>query len=279
MTRRKPGCLVRLLRGLLLLALLYGFFLWQQNGIQTELITVEGAPSAFSGMKIALLSDLHGKEFGEDQKALLKKVAGLSPDIIVMTGDMVDDVSQFSLLFPLAKGLSNIAPTYYVTGNHEWATRDVPQIKELLTLGGATVLSNEYVLFEREGQKLALLGADDMNGFADQKTIEELAAEVRQAEGEDTYLLLLSHRNNRYETYEAAEIDLTLCGHAHGGQIRLPFTDGLIGPHRELLPEYTAGVYDLSYGKLMVSRGLSDKWPAFRLFNRPHLPLVVLGTS
>lgn len=252
------------------------FFWSEQNCIQTEVIEVSGAPTAFDGLSIAVISDLHGKEFGEGNRALLKKTEKLKPDLIAITGDLVHDTAQFSIVPALAEGLSQIAPTYYVTGNHEWATKEVPELKELLTDCGVTVLSNEYVLFELEGQKLALLGADDNNGYADQKTIPELADEVRKAEGDDAYLLLLSHRNNRYETYEEANVDLTLAGHAHGGQIRLPFTDGLIGPHREFLPKYTAGLYELSYGKMVVSRGLFEKPPGFRLFNRPHVPLIVL---
>lgn len=278
-TRKKRSFFSRFLRFVFVIALLVGFFWCEQNLIVTEKVEVGAVPPAFAGMRIALISDIHGKEFGERNEVLLKKVAKLDPDIIAVTGDIVHEGVPLSILPPLAKGLSQIAPTYYVTGNHEWATHQVPEIKELLSSNGVRVLSNEYVMFEREGQRLALLGADDNNGNADQKTIAELADEVRDKEGQDTYLLLLSHRNNRYKTYEAARIDLTLSGHAHGGQVRIPFTDGLIGPHREFLPEYTAGRYPLAYGEMFVSRGLSDQWPAFRLFNRPDLPLLTLQSA
>lgn len=277
--RKERSVLWRLCRFLLLLSLVLAFFWCQQNLIQTEVIEAPGAPAAFDGLRIAIISDLHGKEFGEDNEILLKKTEKLHPDLIAVTGDLVHGTAQFRIIPPLAEGLSAIAPTYYVTGNHEWATHEVPKIKEQLEEGGVTVLSNEYVLFAREGQKLALLGADDNNGYADQKTIPQLADEVREKEGEDAFLLLLSHRNNRYETYIEARVNLTLSGHAHGGQVRLPFTDGLIGPHREWLPEYTAGRYTLSCGDMIVSRGLGDKSPAFRLFNRPHLPLVILRAA
>lgn len=130
-------------------------------------------------------------------------------------------------------------------------------------------------MLERGGDRIALLGAEDSNGYADQKTIAELSEEVRQEQG-DVYKILLSHRNTRIEEYVDAHIDLTLCGHAHGGLIRLPGTDGLIGPHREFFPSYTAGLYDLPYGQLVASRGLGNQFPAFRLFNRPDVPVVVL---
>lgn len=271
--RQSPG---RSLRILLLLALLLAFFWTQQTWIQTEEIEAGAVPAPFAGLRIAILSDVHGGEFGKDNRRLLQKTAALRPDLIAITGDLIHDEALMPMVEPLARGLTAIAPTYYITGNHEWAARVVPELKNLLRHCGVQVLSNEYVLFEEDGAKLALLGADDNNGFADQKTIPELADEVRDEEGADTYLLLLSHRNNRYPTYVEAKIDLTLSGHAHGGQVRLPFTDGLIGPHREFLPEYTAGHYGLPYGEMVVSRGLGDQFPAFRLFNRPHLPLVIL---
>jgi len=278
-TRKKRSFLSRLLRTMFVLSVLALFYWCEQNLIVTEEVEAGAVPPAFAGLRIVVISDLHGKEFGEGNEILLRKVKKLKPDLIAVTGDLVHEGVPLSIIPPLAEGLSHIAPTYYVTGNHEWATHRVPEIKELLTEGGVRVLSNEYILFNHDGQKLALLGEDDYNGPADQKTIPELAQEVRTKEGQDTYLLLLSHRNNRYKTYEEAGIDLTLAGHAHGGQVRLPFTDGLIGPHREWLPEYTAGLYSLSHGEMFVSRGLSDQSPAFRLFNRPDLPVVILASA
>ena len=100
-------------------------------------------------------------------------------------------------------------------------------------------------------------------------------ATVRAEQGA-VYTVLLSHRNNHYAQYAEARADLTLSGHAHGGLIRLPGTAGLIGPKRELWPAYTAGLYDLDYGQMVVSRGLGNQFPCFRLFNRPDVPLVVL---
>lgn len=265
----------RLLFLLLIPVCLAAFFWWEQNALQTELIEVEGAPAAFDGFRIAIISDVHGKEFGKDNKTLLARVAELEPNMIAITGDLIHNRKQLPMVEPLARGLSEIAPTYYVTGNHEWAARCVNDVKAILKECGVRVLSNEYELLEQEGEKLALLGAEDLNGVKGQKTIQELANQVRWSEGEDTYQLLLSHRNNRYETYQEAGVDLTLAGHAHGGIIRLPGTDGLIG-HHGFFPKYTAGRYDLSYGQMVVSRGLGNQPPLYRLFNHPHLPLVIL---
>ena len=273
--RRRWGCLPRLLVTLLVLAAAVGWFWWQQNGLSSETISVTSAPDGFAGYRIAVISDLHGKEFGEDNEKLIDYVRDLEPDLIAVTGDLIHDQAQMAMVKPVAKGLASIAPTYYVTGNHEWAAKVVPELEELLEACGINVLSNEYVMLSEGGDQIALLGAEDSNGYADQMTVGELADQVRQEQG-DVYTILLSHRNNHYDQYQQARVDLTLAGHAHGGLIRLPTTDGLIGPKRELWPQYTAGLYDLSYGQMVVSRGLGNQFPCFRLFNRPDVPLVVL---
>lgn len=274
--RRRRGCLSRLLSTVLVLAVLVGWFWWQQNGLSSETIQVAAAPDGFAGYRIAVISDLHAKEFGEGNEKLLDFVQDLEPDMIAVVGDILHEPQQIEMIPPVAEGLAAIAPTYYVTGNHEWAAGVVPQLEELLEDCGVHVLSNDYVMLEQGGDRIALLGAEDSNGYADQKTVAELADQVRQEQG-DVYELLLSHRNNHYEQYAQAQVDLTLAGHAHGGLIRLPGTDGLVGPKREILPHYTAGLYDLPYGQMVVSRGLGNQFPCFRLFNRPDVPLVVLS--
>lgn len=273
--RRRHGCLTRLVTTVVVLAVLVGFFWWQQNGLSSETISVPSAPDGFAGYRIAVISDLHGKEFGEGNEKLLDYVRDLEPDCIAVVGDLLHEEEQLAMVPAVARGLAAVAPTYYVTGNHEWAAGVAPELEELLTSYGVHVLSNEYVMLEQGGDRIALLGAEDANGYADQPTVADLAQEVRAREGE-VYTILLSHRNNHYEQYAAAGIDLTLAGHAHGGLIRLPGTDGLIGPKRELWPAYTAGLYDLDYGQMVVSRGLGNQFPCFRLFNRPDVPLVVL---
>lgn len=273
--RRRRGCFPRFLTTVVVLAAVVGFLWWQQNGLSSETISVPSAPDGFAGYRIAVISDLHGKEFGEGNEKLLDYVRDLEPDCIAVVGDLLHEEEQLAMVPAVARGLAAVAPTYYVTGNHEWAAGVAPELEELLVSCGVHVLSNEYVMLEQGGDRIALLGAEDANGYADQPTVADLAQEVRAREGA-VYTILLSHRNNHYEQYAAAGIDLTLAGHAHGGLIRLPGTDGLIGPKRELWPAYTAGLYDLDYGQMVVSRGLGNQFPCFRLFNRPDVPLVVL---
>lgn len=276
---QKKSGLRPLVKILVVCLLIVGWFWWQQNGLVREVIEVKGCPAAFDGLRIVQVSDLHDQQFGVGNARLLRAVAKQKPDLIAITGDLIHDPTQLERVPAVAAGLAAIAPTYYVTGNHEWAAHCVPALKETLQQNGVTVLTNEFVLFKRDGQTLVLLGADDPNGPADQKSIQQLAEEAREKAGKGAYLLLLSHRNNIYPTYIAAQVDLTLAGHAHGGLIRLPGTDGLIGPRREWFPDHTAGLYQLEYGQMVVSRGLGNQLPAIRLFNRPDLPLVILRAA
>lgn len=270
----------RFVLALLLLAALALFFWWQQNGIRTQTVdvTAPGLPAAFDGLRIVHLSDVHGKEFGTGNETLLEKVASLQPDLIAITGDLIDQESQLEMVPALAEGLAAIAPTYYVTGNHEWAVKRVGELKQLLSDCGVRVLTNGYEIWEKDGATLAIAGVDDPNGPADQKTGDVLRQEIAA-----DYTILLSHRN-AVEKYAGWGYDLVLCGHGHGGIFRIPLLDvGLLGVNREFFPDYDAGLYPFETGGFcFVSRGLGSNtvpFHAFRLFNRPDLPLIILHSG
>lgn len=267
----------RVLVILILLAALVLFFRWQQEGIRTQTVDVfsPDLPAAFDGLRIVQISDLHGKEFGADNETLLEQVAALKPDLIAITGDLIDQESQLERLPALADSLCAIAPTYYITGNHEWAVRRVNELKELLTAHGVRVLTNRYEIWEKDGATFAVAGIDDPNGPYDQKTGDLLRGEIAA-----DYVLLLAHRNT-VEEYAGWGYNLVLCGHAHGGIIRIPLLDiPLLGTDRKFFPQYAGGLYDMGGGtSCFVSRGLGSNtvpFQAFRLFNRPDLPLIIL---
>ena len=265
------------------LVLLLAAAAWYQSNfiLQTEEFTFTDPdlPAGFDGMRIVQLSDLHGAVFGENNADLISAVKAADPDIIVLTGDLQDRYRNTppTYSWQLGAAMSAIAPTYFITGNHEWAVGEVPALKEGLEAAGVTVLSNSFVPLEQGGDTIVLAGIDDPNGYADQKTPEELAAEVYEAYGEDVYWLLLAHRNNLFEDrYSLLGADLTISGHGHGGIIRLPFTDGLISVERTLFPSYTAGFYHAGSTDVFVSRGLGNSGPSFRLFNRPQIAVLTL---
>ena len=238
-------------------------------------------PAGFDGCRIVILSDLHGAEFGKANKDLFAAVSKEQPDSIFFLGDLEDrfEGRREGYAQTVAASLSTIAPTYYVTGNHEWAIGGVRELKKELEAGGVTVLSNQYVTLMRNGDPIFLAGIDDPNGFADQKTPEALAAELYAAEG-DVFWMLLAHRNNLFaERYSLLGADLVLSGHGHGGIWRLPFTDGLVSHDYQLFPSYPAGFYEENGSLLFASRGLGNSGPSFRVGNRPEIAVLTLHTK
>ena len=279
--RRHPWIRLAVLLAVLAAGIL--FFYWSNHSLQIERFTFldSALPEGFDGAVVVQLSDLHCGSFGENNSGLLAAVAAAEPDYIFLTGDLLDQAKPIpeGYVETLAGGLAAIAPTYYVTGNHEWARGGVPELKNTLADCGVTVLSNQFVPLERQGDVILLAGIDDPNGYADQKTPEELAAEVYAAYG-DPFWILLAHRNSRFAAqYSLLGADLVCSGHAHGGIIRLPFTDGLLSHDMALFPSHTAGLYEANGACLFVTRGLGNSGPSFRVFNRPEIAVLTLHRS
>ena len=271
MKRRRLRRLAAAVTALLVLAMLW----WGNNSLSTEeyTYTSELLPDGWDGARIVVLTDLHGKQFGTDNVRLLEAVQAAKPDLIAVCGDLADEHSGVDFVPALMRGLVAIAPTYYVSGNHEWAAGKMQETAALLADCGVTWLHNGFVTLQRGGDSLLLAGIDDPNGYADQKTPQQVAREVRDAAPEG-FWLLLAHRNNLFESeYAALGADLTLSGHGHGGLWRLPFTDGLLGSGGTLLPSYTNGFYTCRGAEVFVSRGLGGM---VRLFNRPEVAVLTL---
>lgn len=267
---------------LTLLAALAAFLLWDNCAIKGEEVpvTLTALPPQFDGLRVAEIADLHGRQFGRGNSALLRAVAAQSPDLICIDGDLFDDFAEVSALEPLLTGLTALAPTFYVTGNHEWQLRgELSAALALLRSWGVTVLQNEYTVLERGGARLVIAGVDDPCGPYDQKTPAELVDEIRAAEGTDTCILMLAHRNDTLSMWAELGVDLVLTGHCHGGVVRLPLVGGVFGTRRELFPDFDAGLYRRAQTALYVSRGMGYSRVHFRLFNRPHLPILVLRSE
>lgn len=275
--RRHP--LRRAFRLLFLLAALAAFLWWSSNDLQVCRfdLSFSDLPQGFDGCRAVVLADTHGKWFGDGNQRLFDAVAAQRPEYIFFLGDLEDSNRGPVPGYPetLADGLSAIAPTYYVTGNHEWANGRVRELKQRLRDHGMVVLSNQFLPLERNGSVAILAGIDDPNGFADQKRPEEVAQELYDACGPDPFWILLAHRNNRFfPEYSQLGADLVLSGHAHGGVIRLPFIGGLIDHDRGLFAPHSAGVYEHNGSTLFVTRGLGNSGISFRLFNRPEVAVL-----
>lgn len=252
-------------------------------------IALPGYPAEFDGLRVAHVSDLHGQSFGQDNETVLRMVEAEQPDLIVITGDLIDGYAedrlerQLTWAYTQLERLTRIAPVYYVTGNHEWGAdylaaregrrRPVPRLKTMMDSLGVHWMDNQYLTLERGDATIVIAGLIDPNGPADQQDPAPLMARIRGRE-EDAFILMLSHRYDRLDEYEALGLDLVLTGHAHGGVIRLPFTEGLYGPGRDFLPKHTGGVYRQGDTVMAVSRGLGDTYP--RMWNRPEIAVYTL---
>lgn len=241
-------------------------------------IPFENLPAAFEDFHIVQLSDLHGSEFGKDNRLLVERVRALEPDIIAITGDMADNAGNVHVFDTLLEGLRGIAPIYYVSGNHEWGGRCMPQVRELLEKHGVEYLSNEYMPIYRSGEKIIIAGTEDAFGPADMIKPHELIEKLRE-DYPDSFTMLLGHRNLWIEDYPSLPVDLILSGHAHGGIIRLPFVGGLLSVKHELFAEYEKGLYQGENYTLAVSCGLGNSIKIPRMFNRPELVSIFLKQS
>ena len=232
-------------------------------------------PSSFDGCKVVQLSDLHGMRFGAENRRLVELVRQQEPDIIVLTGDIAGKDGTLDNVEPLLSGIEGLAPTYYVNGNHEWADGCVEEIEALMKSHGVTCLSNEITLLYRGEDSIAIVGAEDPNGRADM--IKPWGLSLRLGElYSDHFSLWLAHRNDYIQMYSDIGTDLILCGHGHGGIVRLPFVGGLLNVNRSFGAEYESGVYSTPHFQMVVSRGLGNSIPVPRLFNRPELVAVTL---
>lgn len=258
------------------LLLLVSVILWifiENYSLQTERTELPFAslPAEFDGFRIVELADLHGRQYGTAHKTLLRAVAACEPDLICLTGDFVERDTALAKMEPLLRGLCKIAPTAYVTGNHEWQRQDLGAWLAHCRALGILVLQNDFVLLRRGDAQLILAGVDDPCGFADQKTPQELVSELPEG-----FVLMLAHRNDTLPLWAGLGVDAVLTGHAHGGTVRLPFLGGLFGNGGTLFPDYDAGTYREGGTTLYVSRGLSSGRAPLRLGNRPEVSLLIL---
>lgn len=255
--------------------LLGGFFYWQNNGlVLTRIVYTEKVPYAFDGFKIMQVSDLQNKQFGKHHETLLRKIQAEFPDIIIITGDLLNrNRTDVPVVIEFIKGAVVIAPVYFVSGNHEHQSGQWDVLRENLLDCGVTILDNKKTVIERAGESITLIGLADKRvnpNFVE--VLDELTKEV----AEDAPIILLSHRPELIDTYAEKGVDLAFTGHAHGGQIRLPLIGGIFAPNQGFFPKYTSGVMELEGTKMVVSRGLGNSSFPFRIFNRPELVEVVL---
>ncbi len=259
-------------------AALLGFFLWWNNAALVVSETVIPAPIE-GEIRLVQLSDVHGAWFGRGQARIAAKVRGIQPDVIVITGDLIDRFHDDEAAYALIREMAKIAPSYIVTGNHEKLEENEADgsydrlLKVIEETENAYLLRGETVELMPD---VTLTGADDVSFAGGLGGYPEYLKGLSGQAGED-FSILLAHRPEMMERYAAAGFSLTLSGHAHGGQIRLPFIGGLYAPGQGARPEYTSGLYEIGEGSMMyVNRGLGNSVFPFRLFNRPEIAVLTI---
>ena len=259
---------------------------WGNTALELNTYTIESKelPEAFDSYRIAHVSDLHNAEMGDDNENLLTMLQDAEPDIIAITGDIIDSRNtDVKIALQFVEDAVKIAPCYYVTGNHEVRVSEYEELKEGLTALGAVVLEDEQMDLEQSGETITLLGVDDPSFqtdylFGDSETI--MQNKLQELMDENNYFaILLSHRPELFEVYVESGANLVLSGHAHGGQFRLPIIGGLVAPNQGLFPKYDAGLYSKENTNMIVSRGIGNSILPFRFNNRPEVVLIELKHS
>ena len=278
MTNKKK-ILCAVLCALLLLCIAFGcWVIWANTALERTDYTIASArlPAEFEGFRIAQIADLHCAEYDKGNQKLLSMLKKAQPDIIVFTGDTFDERHPDKApTLAFLRACTEIAPCYFVTGNHECAMNRQDyfaleaQIREL----GVDVMHAEKVTFSRGDASITLVGVDDENYEGVLHSPEQL----HELAGTDGFAILLSHRPEYFWRYAESGIDLTLSGHAHGGQFRLPLIGGLYAPGQGAFPEYDSGVYTYRNTHMIVSRGIGQSSFPLRFNNRPELVIITLG--
>lgn len=267
----------------ILLIVLIVWTAWGNTALELNTYTISSKelPNIFDGYRIAHVSDLHNAEIGDGNEKLLAMLQDDEPDIIAITGDMIDSRNtNIEVALAFAEKAMKIAPCYYVTGNHEARVSEWAELKAGLEAAGVVVLENERTEIELSGETITILGVDDPSFhtdylFGDSASVvgNTLAAISTEDDG---FAVLLSHRPELFDTYVEYGMNLVLSGHAHGGQFRLPFVGGLVAPNQGLFPKYDSGLYTDGSTNMIVSRGIGNSLLPFRFNNRPEVILVVL---
>lgn len=238
-------------------------------------------PDSFDNFKIAQVSDIHCDKVGLSDLTFLSKIKKFAPDIIVITGDILDSYkNDMDVAYNILSQLSVIAPCYFISGNHELRLpKEYSELKVMLSKLKITHLHNESILLNRNQDFINLVGVEDYNFFKNEDNLNHRANFKKTLDNlysSEYFNILLSHRPEKFPIYAETRYDLIFSGHAHGGQWRIPFIGGVFSPSQGFFPKYTSGCYTKDSSTLIVSRGLGNSSFPIRINNRIELVLVTL---
>lgn len=252
--------------------------------VSNYLLPLSNLPKEFEDFKIAQVSDIHCDKVGASDLLFLHKLHQFSPDIIVITGDVLDSYkNDMDIVYNILSQLSIIAPCYFVTGNHELRLlEEFEQLKAMMNKLNITYLHNEAIALHKTIDKINLVGVEDYNFFKNEDELnhrENFKNKLIELYKKDEINILLSHRPEKIDFYSEANYDLVFSGHAHGGQWQIPFIGGVFSPSQGFFPKYISGIYEKNTTKLVVSQGLGNSSFPIRINNQIELVLVTLKNN
>ncbi|VYT31498.1 putative metallophosphoesterase [uncultured Blautia sp.] len=240
-------------------------------------------PRITEDFRVVHLTDLHNYQFGTKNRRLVEKVREETPDLIFLTGDMLnEDETRTDICIDLVGKLVKIAPVYVSLGNHEIEYMNRVGNNNLISeieQAGAVVLNEQYIDMEINGVPARLGGvygyvlAPDETKNSEQVFMEEF-------QDTDRFKILLSHVPEGlllWKSMEYWDVDLVFSGHVHGGQVRLPFVGGLYDPEEGYFPTYTKGMFKCGNGTMILSAGLGSSRGRLRINNFPEMVVCEIG--
>ena len=238
-------------------------------------------PQTFDNYKIAQVSDIHCDRVGLSDLSFIKKIKDFNPDIIVITGDVLDSYNNdMDIAYNILSQLAIIAPCYFVSGNHELRLpEEYEQLINIMKKLNITYMNNSKQLITKDNESINLVGVEDYNFFKNEDKLNHRANFIKTLEelySPNHFNILLSHRPEKFPIYADIRYELIFSGHAHGGQWRIPFVGGIFSPSQGFFPKYTNGNYVLEDSTLIVSQGLGNSSFPIRINNRIELVLATL---
>ena len=273
--------------------LMYLYIKYNVNTLEVTKYVVENkkVPKEFDGYNIVQISDLHSKLFGENNKKLIQKIKSLNPDIVVVTGDLIDgENNNYNVALDFMKEISKLYRVYYIIGNHEQKSlikKYKDEYKDYfnkLHQIDFVNLDNNKVEIVKGDSNINLYGLTVPYScykylFDNQETtsidIDFLEEKLGKVDREQ-FNILLAHTPFYFDEYEKWGADLTLCGHVHGGIVRLPLVGGLLSPDRKFFPKYDLGEYIKNKSTMIVSKGLGGSKVLIRVNCKPEIVNIKL---
>lgn len=257
-----------------------GWVVWTNINLTVSHFTIQNEKISddFLNFKIAQVSDLHNHQW---RNKLIHRLEKETPDIIVITGDLVDSShTDFDISMEFISRAEEIAPVYYVTGNHEARLDNYSELESRLVKAGVHIMDDRREFIEKGNSKINMIGIQDPD-FVERNTFDGIQESIVTTKLQPLlnpacYNIVLCHRPELFNGYVENKADLVITGHAHGGQIRIPFAGGFVAPHQGFFPKYSEGVYHQEKTDMVVSRGLGNSIIPVRINNTPELVIITL---